>query len=136
MQVDALAWCITTQQALFAANWPTELEQHPATAIRLRPGVAWGDATAEGSGSQAIDMQQAFPCSCEVGTRAAAACTSPAGTCAEPQGMQVDMSQVMFRGLRVRMSLATGVCEDVRTNVTSKSREYTGQARCLATGPA
>lgn len=35
--VDAVAWCIATQQALFAADWPVELEQHHATAIRLRP---------------------------------------------------------------------------------------------------
>ena len=37
------------------------------------------------------------------------------------------MEDVLFRGLNVRMSLATGVCEEVTTNTTSKRVEYSGQ---------
>ena len=32
------------------------------------------------------------------------------------------MKQVLFRGLCVRMSLATGICEEVAFNKTSKVR--------------
>ena len=45
--VDAVAWCLCTQHALLAAQWPETLLTHPAAGIRLRPDL---------EGRQAVNM--------------------------------------------------------------------------------
>ena len=42
--MDAVAWAITTQQALLTAPWPRPLERHEKTCIRLTPAAAAASA--------------------------------------------------------------------------------------------
>ena len=46
--------------------------------------------------------------------------------------MQVDLSQLLFRGLRVRMSCVTGVASECKQNDITRTREYVGQLPDLA----
>ncbi|KXZ45145.1 hypothetical protein GPECTOR_58g594 [Gonium pectorale] len=108
--LDAVRWAMLLQSALLKLDWPPLLLEHPL--CRPRPLVPFAEARhAPGGGA---------------GGHGASAGT---GSGAAPL-------LVLFKGLAVRMGVATGVPSAVREHPVTRRMQYTGAVLRLATGIA
>lgn len=104
--VDAVRWAVLLQSALLRLDWPPLLLEHPL--CRPRPLVPVAAASVRGADGGRV-----------VGAEAS---SGPL--------------LVVFKGLSVRMGIATGVPSSVREHPVTRRIQYTGAVLRLATGIA
>ncbi|EFJ39833.1 hypothetical protein VOLCADRAFT_100489 [Volvox carteri f. nagariensis] len=105
--VDAVRWALLLQSALLKLDWPPLLLEHPL--CRPRP---------------LVPVAAAPPTAAPAGGAGGAAASSSAPLL------------VLFKGLSVRMGIATGVPSSVREHPVTRRMQYTGAVLRLATGIA
>ncbi|CAG9466706.1 unnamed protein product [Pedinophyceae sp. YPF-701] len=120
---DAVAYCATVQLALYAAPWPEEDE-----GVFARPPVG---QRGSGRDSRPASDEQLPGAAClsrptptqsfEPGP------LSTAGTMASGGELAAALAPSLYRGLCVRMAVATGHCKGVRTSRVTRRNQYVGE---------
>ena len=98
---NALAWCLDTQEALLDTEWPEDILDHPSGAVVLMPASVTKEATAN------------------EGSKATHNITISNG------GGKSESLPYLFRGLRVRMGIHTGLPQ-AEYNPRTNSVDYFG----------
>ncbi|CAG9464693.1 unnamed protein product [Pedinophyceae sp. YPF-701] len=120
---DAIGWCITVQQDLMTADWPSSVETRvakSASQIKITAGRASrGEIDHAASGHSGS---------------AAHAPELSAGGVTEEMAAEVVEDRAgphLFRGLLVRMSMATGVAKSTSVHRVTRRVEYRGECMSM-----
>ncbi|KAK9818038.1 hypothetical protein WJX72_006076 [[Myrmecia] bisecta] len=137
---DAVAWAVAVQQALLTAKWPTDLQYHPRSCIRRFPQQK-RHASNEGAALEDDAVSQGIPAIHELASKVSFAAPSASEgdvTLEIPEDAtgaagheflelhEVEPHDIAFRGLSVRMGIATGQVLSTHVHHLSMRVEYDG----------
>ncbi|GFR45632.1 hypothetical protein Agub_g7040, partial [Astrephomene gubernaculifera] len=135
--VDAVRWALLLQSSLLKLDWPPLLLEHPL--CRPRPLVPVACVTAASSAPGIHHLQSHNPHHPHAPTHATAQHQQHSGNGPMGQAHHDTLASpllVLFKGLSVRMGIATGVPSAVREHPVTRRMQYTGAVLRLATGIA
>ncbi|KAK9791166.1 hypothetical protein WJX73_003369 [Symbiochloris irregularis] len=127
---DAVGWALATQQALLTARWPNCLDNHHRSSIVLReePGQEADQAARQGMFTA---QQLRFRRSSDISSQGQAEILASMETPQLATITEENVRNILFRGLNVRMAVATGIADNVKENPASKRKDYHGTLRNL-----
>lgn len=126
--LDALAWCISLQYALLGAKWPSELMDHKKAAAENVHTLETTQEWLAKKGKEALYNPDNYSPIVQLEPQVRAALTRLEQVIDDKQKLVSGLRDlgIVFRGLRVRMGVATGLPESMKFHKMTMRAEYFG----------